>query len=78
MRETTDYTDLNQIHLGESLVVAGLLDVEDGYDVLVVEVPQELHLTECAEAEHGVVEGCNLLDGDLLARRLVQRRAVAT
>ena len=42
---------LNQIHLGEGLVVAGLLDVEDGDDVLVVEVPQELHLTESAQAK---------------------------
>jgi hypothetical protein len=43
----------------------------------VVEVPQQLHLTQRPQTEHGVVEGCDLLDGDLLARRLVQRRAVS-
>lgn len=39
-------TYLNQIHLVESFVAAGLLDIENGNDVLVVEVPQKLHLTQ--------------------------------
>jgi hypothetical protein len=43
----------------------------------VVEVPKQLHLAQRPQAEHGVVEGCDLLDGDLLAGRLVQRRAVS-
>lgn len=42
-----------------------------------VEVAQELHLSESSQAKHGVVEGSNFLDGDLLARGLVYRRAVA-
>ena len=58
---------LDEVDLGEGLVVAGLLDVQDGNNVLVVEVSQQLHLTECSQAEHGVVEGGDLLDGDLLA-----------
>jgi hypothetical protein len=62
---------LNQIDLGEGLVVAGLLDVENGNDVLVVEVSEQLHLSQRPQTEHGVVEGCDLLDGDLLARGLV-------
>ena len=39
------------LDLGECLVVARLLDVEDGNDVFVVEVAQELHLTESAQAK---------------------------
>ena len=67
-------TYLDQIDLLEGLIVPRLLDVEDGDDVLVVEVAQELHLSECSQAEHGVVERSDLLDGDLLARRLVDSR----
>ena len=66
---------LDEVDLGECLVVARLLDVEDRDDVLVVEVPQQLHLSQCSQTEHGVVEWCNLLDSHLLAGRLVQRRA---
>jgi hypothetical protein len=40
-----------------------------------VEVSQQLHLTESSEAEHGMIERGNLLDSDLLARRLVKSRA---
>jgi hypothetical protein len=69
---------LDEVDLCESLVVSGLLDVEDGDDVLVVEVAEQLHLSQRSQTEHGVVEGCDLLDGDLLARRLVQRRAVSS
>ena len=36
-----------------------------------VKVPQQLHLAQCAQAEHGVVERGNLFDRDLLAGRLV-------
>ena len=43
--ESSGYAHLNQIDLGEGLVVSWLLDVEDGDDVLVVEVPQQLHLS---------------------------------
>jgi len=42
----------------------------------VVEVPKELHLAESAQAEHGVVEGGDLLDCDFLARGLVESGAV--
>jgi hypothetical protein len=68
-------TDLNEVHFLEGLVVPGFLDIQDGNDVLVVEVAEELHLTECAETEHGMIERSNLLDGDLLARRLMHGRA---
>ena len=37
---------LNEVHLIEGLVVAGLLDVENGDDVLMVEISQQLHLSE--------------------------------
>lgn len=62
---------LNQVHLVEALVVTGSLDIQNGDDVLVVKIAQELHLTQCPQAEHGVVEGGNLFDGNLLAGRLV-------
>lgn len=67
---------LNQVDLCEALVVSWLLDVEDGDDVLMVEVAKELHLTESSQAEHGVIERSNLFDGDLVSGRLVKCRAV--
>ena len=57
---------LDEVDLGEVLVRAWLLDVKDGNDILVVEVAQELHLTESAETEHRVVEWSDLFDGNLL------------
>jgi hypothetical protein len=47
------------------------LDIQNGDDVLVVKVAQQLHLAQCPKAEHRVVEGGNLFDGNLLAGRLV-------
>jgi len=67
---------LNEIDLIEAVVAAGFLDIKDGYDVLVVEVPQQLHLSKSSQTEHGMIEGCNLLDRDLLARRFMDGRAV--
>ncbi len=58
---------LDEVDLGESLVGSWLLDVEDGDDVLVVEVAEKLHLTEGSQTEHRVVEWGDLLDCDLLA-----------
>lgn len=66
---------LNQIDLVESLIIAGSLDVQDRDNILVVEVSQQLHLAQRAQAEHRVVERGDLLDGDFLARRLVDCRA---
>ena len=62
---------LNEIDLSEGIVVPRLLDVEYGDDVLVVEVPEKLHLSQSSQTEHGMVEGCDLLDRNLLARGLV-------
>jgi hypothetical protein len=62
---------LNQVHLVEALVVARSLDIQNGDNVLMVKVAQQLHLTQCPQAEHGVVERGDLFDGDLLAGRLV-------
>lgn len=67
---------LNQVHLVEALVVTRSLDIQNGDDVLVVKVAQQLHLAQCPQAEHGVVEGGNLFDGNLLAGRLVNGGAV--
>ncbi len=39
-----DKTHLDEINFGEGLVAAGFLDIQDGYNVLVVEVSQKLHL----------------------------------
>lgn len=70
------YTHLNEIDLGETLIIAGSLDVEDRNNVFVVEISQQLHFSQCPETEHGVVERGDLFDGYFLARRLMQRRAV--
>ena len=67
---------LDEVDLGECLVVARLLDVENRDDVLVVEVPQKLHLSQCSQTKHGVVERSDLLNGHLLTRGLVQRGAI--
>lgn len=67
---------LDKVDFREAVVVSRLLDVEDGDDVFVVKVAEELHLAEGAEAEHGVVEGSDLLDGHFLARGLVESGAV--
>jgi hypothetical protein len=71
----SDNAYLDEIDFGEGLIAAGFLNIEDGYDVLMVEVSQQLHLTQGSKAEHGVIEGRDLLDGDLLARRLVKSGA---
>lgn len=61
-----DETDLYQVYFSEGFVVTRLLDVENRDDVLVVEVSQQLHLAKGAQAEHGVIERRDLLDGDFL------------
>lgn len=68
-------TYLNQVDFVEGLVAPRLLDVKDADNILVIEVAQKLHLAECSQTEHGVIEGCDLLDGDLLSRGLMYRRA---
>ena len=39
---------LNEIDLCESLIVARLLDIKNGDDVLMIKVPQKLHLSKCS------------------------------
>jgi hypothetical protein len=58
---------LNEIDFGEGLVVARLLDVQDGNDILMVKVPKKLHLSQSPQTEHGVIEGRDFLDRNLLA-----------
>ena len=66
---------LNEVDLGKGLVVSRPLNVKNGDDILVVEISQQLHLAQSAQAEHGVVKGGDLLDGHFLSRRLVECRA---
>lgn len=66
---------LNQVHLREALKVAGLLDVEDGNDVLMVEISQKLHFTQGTKTEHGVIEWGDFFDRNFLPRRLMERGA---
>lgn len=73
---TSLFSYLDKIDFIEGLNVPRFLDVEDGNNVLVVEVSEKLHLSQRSQAEHGVVERCDLLDGHLLARRLVYRRTM--
>jgi hypothetical protein len=58
---------LNEVDLLEAIIASRLLDVEDGDDVFVVEIAQQLHLSQGSQTEHGVVEGGDLLDGNLLS-----------
>lgn len=67
---------LNQIHFVEGLVVSRFLDVKDADNVLVVEVTEQLHFSQGTQAEHAMIERGDLLDGDLLARGLVEGRTV--
>lgn len=66
---------LDQINLSERLIVPGLLDIQNADDVLVVEVSQQFHLAQGPQTEHAVVERRDLLNGNLLTRRLVECRA---
>jgi hypothetical protein len=66
---------LNQINFIESLVVTGPLNIQDGDNVFVVKVSQQLHLTQCTQTEHGMIEWGDLLDGNLLARGFMNGRA---
>ena len=68
-------THLDEIHLCKGLVASGLLDIKDGDNIFMVEIPQQLHLTQSSKAEHGVVEWSDLLDRNLLSAGFVKRRA---
>lgn len=67
---------LDEIDLVERIVSSRFLNIENGDDVLVVKVSEELHLSKSSQAEHGVVKRSNLLDGDLLSGGLVDGRAM--
>ena len=73
-----EVADLNEVHFREGLIVARLLNVQDGDYVFMVEVAQQFHLSQCTQAEHGVIEWSDFLDGNLLARWLMQSRAACT
>src|SRR5215469_7558489 len=68
---------LNQVYLRKCFQAARLLDIENRNDVLMIKVSQELHFSKCAQAEHGMIEGCDFLDCDLLTGRLVNGRATS-
>lgn len=48
----TDDRYLNEINLCEGFVISWLLNIQDGDDVLMVEVAQKLHLSQSPEAKH--------------------------
>lgn len=70
-------TYLNQVDLVKRLITPRLLNIKYADNVLMVKIAQKLHFSESSQAKHGVVEGGDFLDGDLLTRRLVYRRAGA-
>ena len=78
--ETIEYenpqgTYLDQVDFCETLVVPWLLDVKNGDDVFVVEITKQFHFAKSSQAKHGMIERCDLLDSNLLLRRLVNSRA---
>lgn len=70
-------TYLDEVNLAERLQASRLLNIEDRDDVFMVEIPEQFHLTESSQAEHGVVKRSDLLDRHFLARRLVNSGAAA-
>lgn len=67
MNEQSERTYLDEINLVKGIIASWFLNIENRDDVFMVEVPKQLHLAQRPQAEHGVVEGGDLLDGDLLA-----------
>lgn len=67
---------LDQVDFRERLIIAWFLDIQNGDDVLVIEVAQQFHFSQCSQTEHRMIERCDLLDRDLLPRRLVQSGAI--
>ena len=66
---------LDKVDLCECVERVWSEDVEDGDDVFVREVPEDLDLSEGAKTEHRVIKRCNALDGHLSARCAVDRTA---
>jgi hypothetical protein len=65
---------LDQVDLVELVDRGWPEDVEDGDDILVVKMAEELYLAEGAETEHGVVEGGDTFNGDLALSGDMDRR----
>ena len=63
---------LNEVDLLEVVETRRTEDIENGDDVLVMKVAEELDFAEGAEAEEGVLEGEDLLDRDLSVGGLVE------
>jgi hypothetical protein len=68
---------LDEINLSECFIAPRLLDIKNRDDIFVVEVPEQLHLTQGSQAEHGVVEGGDLLDGNFLSGWFMKCRAIS-
>jgi hypothetical protein len=66
---------LHEVDVPEGREAGRLEDVEDGDDVFVAKVAEELDLAEGAETEHGVVEGGDALYRDPALGGLVHGRA---
>ena len=53
---------LHEVNLFEVIETGGSQNVENGDDVLVMEVAQQLYLAQCPQAEHRVIKGGDTLD----------------
>lgn len=69
-----DRAHLDEIDFVERVIASGLLDIENRDNVFMVKVSKKLHFAKSSETKHGMIKRCNLLDGHLLARRLVNGR----
>lgn len=58
---------LNEIDLGKAIIITRSLDIEDRNDILMVEISQQFHLSQCSKTKHGVVERGDFFDGNFLA-----------
>jgi hypothetical protein len=55
---------LYQVHFIEAVVRVGLDDVQNADDVFMIEMSQELDLSQCSQTEHGMIERSDTLDGN--------------
>jgi len=68
---------LDEINFSECFIAPWLLDVKNRDNVFVVEVPEQLHLAQGSQAEHGMVKGSDLLDSNLLPGGFMECRAIS-
>lgn len=55
---------LNDVHLSKVIQARRAQNVDYGYDILMVEMPEEFDFSKSTETEHGVIKRSYTLDSD--------------